>query len=396
MQQVSLVNLLKDAGTGESAAMLEARRTMEVCNACRYCEGYCAVFPAMTLYKEFASGDLTYLANLCHDCKGCFHACQYAPPHEFGINVPKVFAEVREESYAVHSWPRFAAITFGRNALTVLLTTIAALCAIAIPAAALKGSALFQSHVDSPGRGFYEVISHTSMTTASIVFLYAVFALILGLARFWRTIEPHADSHRKANVRAILRGLRDAATLRYLRGGGHGCNDVDESFSNRRRYFHHSLAYGFLLCFAATATATVYDHVLGWHAPYAFFSMPVLLGTIGGTGMMVGASGLLWLKLTSDRAPQSRSQTEAGTVLLVLLLMIAATGLLLLAVRSTSLMGTALILHLSLVLALFVVMPYSHFVHGLYRSVALTRHAFERMRAAERGSATIEETIATQ
>jgi citrate/tricarballylate utilization protein len=112
--------------------------------------------------------------------------------------------------------------------------------------------------------------------------------------------------------------------------------------------------------------------------------------------MMVGASGLLWQKLTSDRAPQSRSQTEAGTALLVLLLMIAATGLLLLAVRSTSLMGTALTLHLSLVLALFVVMPYSHFVHGFYRSVALTRHAFERMRAAEHGSANIEETIATQ
>ena len=25
----------------------EARRSMEICNACRYCEGYCPVFPAM-------------------------------------------------------------------------------------------------------------------------------------------------------------------------------------------------------------------------------------------------------------------------------------------------------------------------------------------------------------
>ena len=37
-----------------TAAMLEARRAMEVCNACRYCEGFCAVFPAMELRREFA------------------------------------------------------------------------------------------------------------------------------------------------------------------------------------------------------------------------------------------------------------------------------------------------------------------------------------------------------
>ncbi|MEA7586048.1 hypothetical protein ONO39_27010, partial [Salmonella enterica subsp. enterica serovar Anatum] len=27
----------------------EVERVMQVCNACRYCEGFCAVFPAMTL-----------------------------------------------------------------------------------------------------------------------------------------------------------------------------------------------------------------------------------------------------------------------------------------------------------------------------------------------------------
>lgn len=26
----------------------EVERVMQVCNACRYCEGFCAVFPAMT------------------------------------------------------------------------------------------------------------------------------------------------------------------------------------------------------------------------------------------------------------------------------------------------------------------------------------------------------------
>ena len=48
-------------------AIDEARRQVEICNACRYCEGYCSVFPAMTRQAEFAAGDITHLANLCHN-----------------------------------------------------------------------------------------------------------------------------------------------------------------------------------------------------------------------------------------------------------------------------------------------------------------------------------------
>ena len=67
----------------------EAARALQICNACRYCEGFCAVFPAMTRRLEFAEADVHYLANLCHNCGACLHACQYAPPHEFAVNVPR-------------------------------------------------------------------------------------------------------------------------------------------------------------------------------------------------------------------------------------------------------------------------------------------------------------------
>ena len=76
----------------------EAKRVMEICNACRYCEGYCAVFPAMTLHREFVQADLNYLANLCHNCQACYHACQYAPPHPFGVNVPQTFSLLRDQT----------------------------------------------------------------------------------------------------------------------------------------------------------------------------------------------------------------------------------------------------------------------------------------------------------
>ena len=41
-------------------ALAEADRLMTVCNSCRYCEGLCAVFPAMEMRRAFGDGDLNY------------------------------------------------------------------------------------------------------------------------------------------------------------------------------------------------------------------------------------------------------------------------------------------------------------------------------------------------
>ena len=73
----------------------EARRLLEICNACRYCEGLCATFQAMASRRSFADADVDYLANLCHNCTACYHDCQYAPPHDFDVNVPVALADVR-------------------------------------------------------------------------------------------------------------------------------------------------------------------------------------------------------------------------------------------------------------------------------------------------------------
>ena len=48
----------------------EVSRVMQICKACRYCEGFCAVFPAMTRRLEFGKADAQYLANLCHNFFG--------------------------------------------------------------------------------------------------------------------------------------------------------------------------------------------------------------------------------------------------------------------------------------------------------------------------------------
>ena len=356
----------------ETDAIAEARRNLEICNACRYCEGYCAVFPAMELRREFPAPDLGYLANLCHGCRGCFYACQYAPPHEFGINLPKVFAEIRDESYRQYAWPQPMAKLFERNG-----TVVSVISALMV-ALVMIGAALFQSpdRLFGTHRGegaFYAVIPHNVMVLlAGSTFGFALVAIAVSVVRFHR-----ATGGGLVRAKPALQALRDALTLKHLGGGGHGCNDTDEGFGTARRRYHHALFYGFMLCFASTSLATVYHYGLGLQAPYGFFSVPVILGTVGGIGMTVGCGGLIWLKIVGDAAPVSKKLMGADYAMLVLLLLVAVTGLVLLAVRATPAMGITLAIHLGFVLALFMALPYSRMVHGAYRLVALFRAARE-------------------
>ena len=105
----------------------EVARQMQICNACRYCEGFCAVFPAMTRRLEFSASDVHYLANLCHNCGACLHACQYAPPHEFAVNIPQAMARVRRHTYERFAWPDGLGVLYWRNGLLVSMALAFAL-----------------------------------------------------------------------------------------------------------------------------------------------------------------------------------------------------------------------------------------------------------------------------
>ncbi len=358
----------------ETETTEEARRHLAVCNACRYCESYCAVFPAMTLRREFTAGDIQHLANLCHNCKGCYHACQYAPPHAFGINLPATFATVRQESYAEYAWPPAMGRVFERNGTVVSLLAALGMALALILAAVIQDPAVLYGAHTGPG-AFYRVIPWWLMVLlAASTFGFSLLALGIGAYRYIRgtaqtpgpVVGPAADA-------AV-----DILTLRNLGGGGHGCNDVDDSFSMHRRWSHQALMYGFLLCFAATSVATVYDHWLGHPAPYPFWSLPVQLGTWGGVLMCLGVIGLAWVKFVTDPVPVARQLMGSEFAMLALLFLVSATGLLLLALRHTGAMGVLLAIHLGLVLSFFVALPYSKMVHALYRGIALYRAARER------------------
>jgi citrate/tricarballylate utilization protein len=72
----------------------------------------------------------------------------------------------------------------------------------------------------------------------------------------------------------------------------------------------------------------------------------------------------------------AQSTLDAGFTWL--LLATSITGLALLFLRDTGAMPLLLAIHLGVVLALFLTLPYGKFVHGLYRYLALARSAREK------------------
>jgi len=354
------------------------RHVMTVCNACRYCEQYCPVFPAMERRLTFTTVDLAYLANLCHNCGECLYACQYAPPHEFGIDVPKTLAQIRLRSYEDYCWPRFLAAAFRRHNLLTGFGLAAGLIALMLAATLVVNGGDLLRPVGSGD--FYAVVPHEVMIVLfGSVFLFAVAALGIGAWRFWQDMEAAAKPAR--GLGALVRGFRDVLTLRHLHASGADCTSAEETRTPWRRWFHHCTFYGFLFCFASTSVAAVYHTVFGWVAPYGYTSLPVVLGTAGGAGLVVGIAGLLIERRRRDPALADPAQDGMDQSFIALLFLAAFTGLLLLLLRERAVMSTLLIIHLGVVLALFLTLPYGKFVHGIYRTAALVKYAKESVGA---------------
>lgn len=353
------------AGPGATpSATDEARRQIEICNACRYCEGFCSVFPAMTRQKAFADGDLTQLANLCHNCRGCYYACQYTEPHEFALNIPAVLAEVRVESWERLARPRALARLFQTHGVAMAGLTALVLAWFFWAIGHLRPAS---------GDGFYAYLAHNALVAIFVpAFLLPLVLIALSVRDYWREIGGG-----RVRLAHLATAMAQAGRMKNLSGGhGEGCNfENGDRFSDRRRLYHQLMMYGFLLCFAATSVATLMHYLLGWHAPYPLWSLPKLLGLPGGVMMVAGAAGLAWLKLRADRA-LGASRVWGGEMAFVLLLGgVAATGLALYAATGSGLVAPLLAVHLALVMVLFLLMPFSKMVHGFFRLAALTAEA---------------------
>lgn len=373
----ALTEQARDLAQGRlSAYESEAARQLTVCNGCRYCEGFCAVFPAMTRRLTFAAADIHYMANLCHNCGACLHACQYAPPHDFAINVPRAMAQVRGQTYADYAWPAPLGRLYRRNGLALSLALAAALTFFFGLAAGAPAGAT----------DFYAVFAHNLLVGLfAPVFLFVLLALAMGVRRFWRDIGP-ATTGAPLTAPATAEAAHDVLRLKYLDGGhGEGCNNEDDAFTHSRRRAHHLTFYGFVLCFAATSVATVYHYVLDWPAPYDLPSLPKVLGAVGGVMLCIGTLQLFRLKRRRHPLHGDAAQDAMDYGFMALLFITSASGLLLWGLRGHAQMPMALAIHLGSVMALFATLPYNKFAHGVYRSAAMLRYAVEKRQPSRLG-----------
>jgi citrate/tricarballylate utilization protein len=279
-------------------------------------------------------------------------------------------AQIRLESYEQYAWPAPLARAFRVHGVGTSLVLSLALIGVMLLAAQVTGT----TRPVGESSDFYRVLPHAVMVGLfGAVFTFVLVALAVGVARFRRDTRTPAGN---GGPVVLWNAVRDALTLKNLHAHGSDCTHDEEARTPWRRWFHHCTFYGFGLCFAATSVAAVY-HWLGWPAPYAYASVPVVLGTLGGFGLLIGPAGLYGIGRWRDPQAGDPLQQPLDRGFILLLFLTSLTGLLLLVLRETSAMPTLLIVHLGVVLAFFATMPYGKFVHGFYRTAALVQHHIE-------------------
>jgi citrate/tricarballylate utilization protein len=223
---------------------------------------------------------------------------------------------------------------------------------------------------------FYHVIPIKLMSGVSmLVCAYVALAFFMGFKKFW--LESGEKMSDLTNGSLWKSALSDMFTLRHLGGGdeGHGCTHVDDRYSQSRKWFHHTTFYGFAMTIISTTIAAIYHYGFGWHAPYDMTSLPVIFGTIGGIMIVIGTIGLSVIKIKMDPVPVAQQFLGMEYSFITLLFLVSFTGLALLLLRDGIYMPLFLCLHLGFALAFFLVLPYSKFVHALYRFGALLKYA---------------------
>jgi citrate/tricarballylate utilization protein len=307
----------------------------------------------------------------------------YAPPHEFGINLPVILAETRAQTYDA-SFPVPGGLGGDRMTKGFTATAVFAVAAAAILSivGATHGWGILGGR---PARSPYVVVPYLGIVVLALApaVLSVVTGVIAGI-RYWQRIGGQPRD--LLNVRAAWATLREGLTLQYLRGGGEDCYYPTATPSGLRRRLHGLVVYGFGLCLLSTIAAAVEQDFLGLQPPYPYLSVPVFSGLIGGIALAIGCSGLLVTKPVVDSSATDGQMMRRDTWFAAGLLALSLTGLATLFVRGSSAFGVVFAIHLTVVVGCFTVAPYTKAVHFIFRLLSLMKDNLERMATSEAGS----------
>jgi citrate/tricarballylate utilization protein len=357
----------------KSILLDEAVRQYTICNACRHCEGFCAVWDVISLRTTIKEKDVKYFAYLCHDCRDCYYACPYSIPHEFSLNIPKINSKIRLDINKEMSIPKFLGKIYDKlNIITVSISILSFIFMITI-IGLLRGINL----LISPQPSFYTVIPSIYIQIGGIILgLYALTVLIYQGIVYW--YEIGGDTINLLNLKSHVITLYQELSHKWFKGGGVGCDYPSYSGSYLRLFFHSLLVSGFILDFLSTVIAAFYEKILHIMPPYPFESPVVILGILGGLLLLLSSIGLLTLKRVSNKSLIDENMVQIDNWLIYLLALISISGFLLLIFRDTPFMGILLILHLSITIPLFLLAPYSKFSHFIYRYFATLKYNQEK------------------
>ncbi len=358
----------------------ETGPTAKRCFQCGTCSTTCDLAPATDPFPRKEMAWATWgrrdrlMADpdvwLCHQCNDCSTRCpRDGRPGD-------VLAAVRREQILHYAYPRLLARWLRRPAYLPLL--------LAIPATLLTGALLLKDPLaDSLGLSrftehritysFSSELPHWLINSFFGFFsLVVLVVVVLQVSRFWRAMKTSVSPERLASP---ARGL-GASVLAAA-----GTMLFHESFRNcttaRSRYPSHMLVFfGFLSLCVVTLWVITSRHnpvIRGEFVyPFPFFSPWKVLANLGGLAIVTGC-----LLMIRDRLKQTREaigSTYFDWSLVLLLVFVVLTGFgseIMHFARMEPHRHTVYFLHLVLVFALLMYLPYSKLAHVAYRMAAL-------------------------
>ena len=358
----------------------QAGASYKKCMQCGTCSGTCELSPDASPFprKEMAwaawglkdrlLGDPDVW--LCHQCNDCSTNCPR------GSRPGDVMAAIRQEAVIRYAAPSFLARWVSQPKYIPLLLAIpAVLLAIAIrirlPIEEAMG--ITRNTGDRIVFSYTSRLPHTLINTFFGLFvLLALIGAVAGLLRFWRALKA-ADTRGGAAKPVKGVGASVFAVLKSVLSHRH----FTSCTASGSRFFSHLLLFFGFLGLGLVAIWVVFARINplvpdGFVYPFDFWSPWKMLANAGGAAVIIGC---LWMGIARFRDPDRVSVgSYADWSLLVTIVLVTGSGLATYAVHYIRLephRHAVYFIHLILVFALLVYLPYSKLAHLIYRTAAM-------------------------